>query len=102
MLRDPKENARICRGCELRLASKPIVRLSDIAAGTTVRLHRADLDAPSRARLRALGLIDASRFRVCLQGEPCVIAVRTTRIGITARVAKQLFVIECAEEDEWR
>ena len=77
------------------------VRLSDMAAGTTVRLHRADLDAQSRAQLRALGLTDASRFRVCLQGEPCVVAVRTTRIGITARVAKQLWVIECAEGDPW-
>ncbi len=81
--------------------SHPIVRLSDMAAGTTVRLHRVDLDAPSRAQLRALGLTDASRFRVCLQGEPCVIAVRTTRIGLSTRVAKQLFVIECGEGEQW-
>lgn len=58
-----------------------------------MRLHDVRLDPESRAQLRALGLTDASVFRVCKRGEPCVVQVRTTRIGIAGRVARDVFVV---------
>jgi Fe2+ transport system protein FeoA len=82
------------------------IRLSDLAVGVTARLHDAQLDAESRAQLRALGLTDAARLRVCKQGEPCVVQVRTTRLGISSRIARHLFVIPCTDDNlrerSWR
>jgi Fe2+ transport system protein FeoA len=67
--------------------------------GSTARVHDADVDAESRSLLRALGLTDASLLRVCKQGEPCVVQVRATRIGLSSRIAQQVFVIPCDGED---
>jgi Fe2+ transport system protein FeoA len=77
----------------LHLISDRAVRLSDVPVGFTVRLHDAQLDAQLRSQLGALGLTDGSLLRVCKQGEPCVVQVRTTRVGISGQIAKQLFVI---------
>ena len=71
----------------------PVVPLSDVAAGTTARLADTRLESSPRALLRALGLTDGSMLRVCQQGEPCVIQVRATRIGLSSRVAKNVFII---------
>jgi len=78
------------------------MRLSDAPAGARVRLHRSNVDAQSREQLRALGLTDTSAIRVCQQGEPCVVQVRATRIGMSARIAEHLMVIACDEEASWR
>ena len=67
-------------------------RLADLPVGSTARLLDAHLDGEARAQIRALGLIDASVLRVCKQGEPCVVQVRTTRIGISSRIAQHVFV----------
>jgi Fe2+ transport system protein FeoA len=69
------------------------VRLTELAVGATARLHDAHVDAESRALLRALGLTDDSILRVCKQGEPCVVQVRATRIGISSRIAQHVVVI---------
>ena len=68
------------------------VRLCDLPVGFAARLHDAQLDPEARSQLRALGLTDGSVLRVCKQGEPCVVQVRTTRIGIAGRIARDVFV----------
>ena len=68
------------------------VPLSTIAVGTSVRLH-AVTDAASRPHLRALGLVDAARFRVCKSGDPCIVQVRTTRIGLSRTIAAEVLVV---------
>jgi uncharacterized iron-regulated membrane protein/Fe2+ transport system protein FeoA len=69
------------------------VRLSEVPVGFTAQLHQTHVDAESRSVLRALGLTDASVLRVCKQGEPCVVQVRATRIGISGRIARDVFVV---------
>jgi Fe2+ transport system protein FeoA len=69
------------------------VRLADVQSGTTARLTDTRLESASRALLRALGLTDGSVLRVCQQGEPCVIQVRATRIGLSSRVARDVFIV---------
>jgi Fe2+ transport system protein FeoA len=69
------------------------VRLVDVQSGTTARLADTRLESASRALLRALGLTDGSVLRVCQQGEPCVIQVRATRIGLSSRVARDVFIV---------
>jgi Fe2+ transport system protein FeoA len=53
----------------------------------------AAVDAESRLLLQALGLTDNSRLRVCKRGEPCVVQVRATRIGISSRIARHISVV---------
>lgn len=67
-------------------------RLTDLRVGAIARLHDAQVDAESRSQLRALGLTDRCVIRVCKQGEPCVVQVRATRVGISSRIAQQVFV----------
>lgn len=67
--------------------------LADLPVGCTARLHDTNLDEESRSLLRGLGLTDASVLRVCKQGEPCVVQVRATRIGLSSRIARHVFVM---------
>ncbi len=69
------------------------VALSTLRAGLTGRLHEARLDDQSVGLLRALGLSDAEAFRLCKAGDPCILQVGTTRIGVSRAVAAQIFVI---------
>jgi Fe2+ transport system protein FeoA len=43
--------------------------------------------------LRALGLTDRCLLRVCKAGEPCIVQVRQTRIGLSRELARGIFVI---------
>jgi Fe2+ transport system protein FeoA len=67
--------------------------LSDLDVGDWARIIDASIDAESRSLLQALGLTDNSRLRVCKRGEPCVVQVRATRIGISSRIARQITVV---------
>jgi Fe2+ transport system protein FeoA len=67
--------------------------LTDLEVGATARMVDATVDAECRSLLRALGLTDHSQLRVCKCGEPCVVQVRATRIGISRRIANQIKVI---------
>lgn len=69
------------------------VRLSDLASGHTARLHRTDLSPQDCALLQALGLTDRCVLRVCKVGEPCIVQVRATRIGLSRAVADGIFVV---------
>ncbi len=69
------------------------VRLSDLAAGKVVRLHAADLPAHDCALLGALGMTDRCVLRICKIGEPCIVQVQSTRIGISRSVADGILVV---------
>jgi Fe2+ transport system protein FeoA len=57
------------------------------------RLHTATLTASDCALLRAIGLTDRCLLRVCKVGEPCIVQVRATRIGLSRSVADGIFVL---------
>ena len=67
------------------------VPLLDLAPGTIAVLRQV-LDDQSRAVLRSLGLTDGARLRICRLGDPCIIQVRSTRIGLSKVVAKSIYV----------
>lgn len=69
------------------------IPLSQLRAGSTARLHSTDLAREDCALLRALGLTDHCLLRVCKAGEPCIVEVRTTRIGLSRDVARGLLVV---------
>lgn len=70
----------------------PAVPLTTMPAGAVATLHEVR-DAEARPFLRALGLRDASRLRLCQAGDPCIVQVRTTRIGLSRAVAQHLLVV---------
>jgi Fe2+ transport system protein FeoA len=69
------------------------VRLSQLRAGMIARLHSAELALEDCVMLGALGLTDHCVLRVCKSGEPCIVQVRSTRIGLSKEVARGLFVV---------
>ena len=69
------------------------VPLSQLAAGAVARLHAADIASSERAMLRALGLTSRSVLRVCKSGDPCIVQVRTTRIGLSRTLADSIIVV---------
>lgn len=69
------------------------VRLSHLASGTLAEFHASELAADDAALLRALGLTEHCRLRVCKAGEPCIVQVRTTRIGLSHEVAEGILVV---------
>jgi len=74
----------------VRLATT--VPLLDLAPGTIAVLRQV-LDDQSRAVLRSLGLTDGARLRICRLGDPCIIQVRSTRIGLSKAVAQSIYVV---------
>ena len=74
------------------VAGRPL-RLSDLRRGETARVHAADLDAETAGLLRAIGLTSASALRLCQAGNPCIVQVQATRIGLAESVAQRIFVL---------
>lgn len=77
----------------MEAATAAPVALSALGAGRTGRLHEARLDDDSVGLLRALGLSGAEAFRLCKAGEPCILQVGSTRIGVSRTVAARIYVI---------
>ena len=69
------------------------VRLTQLASGALARYHASDLAAEDSALLRALGLTERCLVRVCKAGEPCIVQVRATRIGLSGTVAQGILVV---------
>lgn len=69
------------------------VRLSDLGAGRHARLHTRSLAAQDCALLSALGMTDQCVMKVCKVGEPCIVQVRSTRIGLSRAVADGIMVV---------
>lgn len=75
------------------LSSQQPVPLSALAPGTLARVLSSHLTVDDCALLRALGLTDRCIVRVCKAGEPCIVQVRTTRIGLARSVADGIMVV---------
>lgn len=69
-----------------------LIRLSDLTAGQRARLHSAELSPQDSALIKALGLTDQCRLQLCKAGEPCIVQVQATRIGLARSVADGILV----------
>lgn len=69
------------------------VPLTSLAPGQMCTLHAAHVDRGCGELLRALGLTDRCRLRLCKVGEPCIVQVRATRIGLSRLVADAILVL---------
>ena len=68
------------------------VPLTTVPVGAVATLHEVT-DADSRPVLRSLGLTDDCVLRLCQVGDPCIVQVRATRIGLSNEVARYLYVV---------
>lgn len=72
--------------------------LTRLPVGARARFRGAGLERSDLDLLEALGLTEGSRFRVCQTGDPWIVQVRSTRIGIAESVARQILVVPEEEE----
>lgn len=78
------------------VAPSMLVPLTSVPVGALATLHEVR-DAESRTVLRSLGLHDACVMRLCKAGDPCIVQVRATRIGLSNAVARCLYVVPEAD-----
>jgi len=69
------------------------IRLVQLGAGESARLQTTDLEHEDCELLRALGMTDSCMLRVCKAGDPCIVQVRSTRIGLSQRLAEHILVV---------
>jgi Fe2+ transport system protein FeoA len=74
------------------LAVRPVA-LSALRKGASGRVHESQLDEDSVGLLKALGLSVSRSFRLCKTGEPCILQVGSTRIGVSKAVAARILVV---------
>jgi Fe2+ transport system protein FeoA len=69
------------------------VRLSDLPEGAVATLADAEVDPETRRLLGSLGLTPSCELRLCKAGEPFIVRVRTTRIGLSRSLAASIYVV---------
>ncbi|HEX2251773.1 MAG TPA: FeoA family protein [Thermoanaerobaculia bacterium] len=69
------------------------VGLTTLPVGAEARFHGTSLGRADLEILEALGLTGACRLRVCQAGDPWIVQVRATRIGIAEAVARAILVV---------
>lgn len=69
------------------------VALSTLRTGAHGRVHEPLLDEESTSLLYALGLSVSQRFKLCKTGEPCIVQIGATRIGVSKAVAARILVV---------
>ena len=70
-----------------------LLRLTDLRVGDHGRFHAADLAGQDREILLALGLAEQCLFRLCKAGDPWIVQVKGTRVGLSDAVARQILVV---------
>ena len=68
------------------------VPLTTLPNGSRVTVQRRDLCRDDCELLGAMGLTDRCRLRICRVGEPCIIQVATTRLGLSLEMARKIIV----------
>ena len=72
-----------------------MVPLSQLRDGERGRLHSTSLCCEDCDLLNAMGMTDQCEIRVCQRGSsgsPCIVQVNSTRLGISAALARNIMV----------
>lgn len=67
--------------------------LDQMPPGATGTVQLPSSDAADAALLRAMGLREGLPIRVCRTGEPCIVEVDGTRLGIAKDISVQVQVV---------
>ena len=77
------------------------LRLTEVRVGARARMHSHELPDSDLQLLEAIGLTARSEIRVLQQGEPCIVLVRDTRVGLTRPVASRMRVVPLEVSLDW-
>ena len=69
------------------------VPLSTLQSGDRATVCCCLLGGEDRELLAAMGLADRCPLLVCRSGEPCIVQVASTRLGLCARIARRVLVV---------
>ena len=72
-----------------------LIPLSELGELEEAIVHVADLDYEERNMLAAMGLHEDALFRLCQQGQPCIIQVEATRLGLSQEITSRIMVRRC-------
>jgi len=70
----------------------PAVPLSSLPCGTCATLHERLLGSADCELLSAMGMTERCRLRVCRIGNPCIVEVASTRLGLSLAMARCIMV----------
>ena len=71
------------------------IPLSQLAEQEKAVVHMTELDDEERDALAALGLHEEASFQLCQQGQPCIIQVEATRLGLSKEITSRIMVRRC-------
>jgi len=66
--------------------------LSSLKQGQRGRMHSANLPCEDCDLLNAMGMTESCEIRVCRRGNPCIVQVNSTRLGLSPGMARNIFV----------
>ena len=73
-------------------ANSPAVPLCSLNRGSRAVVDHREMACDDCDLLNAMGLTDQCTLKVCRVGEPCIVEVRSTRLGLSSSVAKKIMV----------
>jgi len=68
------------------------VPLTTLRSGCCATVQQRSMSPEDSELLGAMGLTDRCRLRICRVGEPCIIQVAATRLGLSAAMARKILV----------
>lgn len=71
------------------------IPLSELGEREKGVIHITDLDFEERQALSAMGLHDDASFQLCQQGQPCIVQVEATRLGLSSELTSKIMVRRC-------
>ncbi len=69
------------------------VPLTSLRTGAHATVHRRLLGEQECELLAAMGLSDRCLLRVCRAGEPCIVQIAATRLGLSRAMARRVMVV---------
>ena len=73
------------------------IPLSQLSEHEKAVVHVTELDADEREVLAAMGLYEDASFELCQQGQPCIIQVEATRLGLSKEITSRIMVRRCGD-----
>ena len=72
-----------------------LIPLTDLKDREEAVVHAADLELAERESLAAMGLQEDCTIHLCQQGQPCIVQVEATRLGLSKEVTERIMVRRC-------
>lgn len=75
-----------------QIPSGPTVTLAQLTGGQRCRVAAMDVNPEEAQLLEAMGLTERCVLCVCRPGEPCIVRINATRLGLAASLARRILV----------